>query len=339
MKALDQSFAATLLLATSTLGVVGTQTANAAEKADIALSGKMYAHYGYDLTEVPFEGYEEGDPRPNEFDIDRVYLTSKVKMNDTLSARITTDVGRTNDKKLELFIKYAYLQVKATNDIKLQFGSAGTAYVGMYDKFWGNRWLAKSFTDQEKILDSADLGVHAKGAHADGLVSWGAAVVNGTGYGNPEDDASKTAQARFSIDPLKSGGEMSLPFTVFASKDVYTLEGEDGTTTLVGSVGFDHDVVTLWGEYVTTDDGEIGGAGLSATLVGKVKDVANVVVRYDSWDPDTETEEDAHTVLRTGVTHDFAKKVSAGLIYEVTTLEALPDEPSKGVFVRMQAGF
>ena len=176
----------------------------------------------------------------------------------------------------------AYLQVKATDDIKLQFGAAGTAYVGMYDKFWGHRWLAKSFTDQEKILDSADLGVHASGAHADGLVSWGAAVVNGAGYGNPEDDASKAAQARLTVDPLKSGGEMSLPFTVFASKDVYTFEDEEGTTTLVGSVGFDHDVVTVWGEYVTTDDGDINGAGLSATLVGKVKDVANVVVRYDS---------------------------------------------------------
>ena len=338
MNSIHRHFTGSLLFATSAMGVMA-QPAFAGDKADVSLSGKMYAHYGFNLSEVPFDGYEEGDPRPNEFDIDRVYLTSKVKMNDTVSARITTDVGRTNDKKLELFIKYAYLQVKATDDIKLQFGAAGTAYVGMYDKFWGHRWLAKSFTDQEKILDSADLGVHASGAHADGLVSWGAAVVNGAGYGNPEDDASKAAQARLTVDPLKSGGEMSLPFTVFASKDVYTFEGEEGTTTLVGSVGFDHDVVTVWGEYVTTDDGDINGAGLSATLVGKVKDVADVVVRYDSWDPDTEIEEDAHTVLRAGVTHDFAKKISAGVMYEVTTLEALPDEPSKGVFVRMQAGF
>jgi hypothetical protein len=138
---------------------------------------------------------------------------------------------------------------------------------------------------------------------------------------------------------LKAGGEMSLPFTVFASKDVYTLEDEEGTTTLVGSAGFDHDVVTIWGEYVTTDDGESNGAGLSATVVGKVKDMANLVVRYDRWDPDTETEEDAHTVVRTGVTHDFMKKISAGVMYEITTMETFPDEPFKGVFVRMQAGF
>jgi hypothetical protein len=120
---------------------------------------------------------------------------------------------------------------------------------------------------------------------------------------------------------------------------VYTIEGEDGTTTVVAATGFDHDVTTLWGEYVISDDGEIKGSGLSATAVGKVKDYVNVVVRYDSWDPDTETDDDACTVLRAGVTHDFTRTISAGAMYETTTLEAAPDDPLKGVFVRMQAGF
>ena len=53
-------------------------------------------------------------------------LDAKTKIDDTFSARITTDVGRTNDKKLELFLKYAFLQVKASDDIKLRLGSAGT---------------------------------------------------------------------------------------------------------------------------------------------------------------------------------------------------------------------
>ena len=90
---------------------------------------------------------------------------------------------------------------------------------------------------------------------------------------------------------------------------------------------------------MTTDDGEIKGSGLSTTAIGKIKDYANIVVRYDSWDPDTETDDDAYTVLRAGVTHDFAKNISAGVMYETTTLEVAPDDPLKGVFVRMQAGF
>jgi hypothetical protein len=296
----------------------------------------IFAHYGYDLTE-PANDADADQPSANEFDIDRVYLDFKTKIDNDFSVRITSDVGRTNDKKLELFLKYAYLQAKVTQGVKLRIGSAGTPMVGFSDKFWGQRWLAKSFTDQEKILSSADLGVHALGKHADGLVSWSAAIINGEGYGNPEINSAKAAQARLTVDPLH--GDLKLPISVFASQDVYAVEGEDETTTLVASVGFAHDAINVWGEYVTNTAGDASGSGMSTNAVGKVQDLFNVVVRYDSWDPDTETDDDAHTMLRAGLTKDFVKKVSGGLIYERTTLEADEDNPSQGVFLRMQAGF
>ena len=106
------------------------QPVAASEGPQIKSGALIFAHYGVDLSEQPTEDHSEGDPRPNEFDIDRVYLDFKTKIDDTFSARITSDVGRTNDKKLELFLKYAFLQVKASDDIKLRFGSAGTPQVG-----------------------------------------------------------------------------------------------------------------------------------------------------------------------------------------------------------------
>ena len=276
--------------------------------ADTKVGGLIFAHYHYDLTET-----DSDESGPNEFDIKRVYLDYKNTIDNTLSVRITTDVGRTNDKKLESFLKYAYLQAKLVEGIKIRVGSAGTPMVGFSDKFWGQRWLSKSFTDQEKILSSADLGVHALGKHSDGLFSWSAAVINGEGYGNPESNTAKAAQARITVDPLH--GDLKLPISVFASQDINVLDGDDATSTLVASVGFSHDAVKVWGEYVTNTEGDIEGAGLSTNAVGKVQDLFNVVVRYDSWDPDTDADDDAHTKLRAGVTKDFAKKVSAGLIF------------------------
>jgi len=314
-----------------------SQSAWAGDAPQIKAGALLFAHYGVDISEQPTEEFAEGDPRPNEFDIDRVYLNFKTKIDDTFSARITTDVGRTNDKKLELFLKYAYLQVKASDDIKVRFGSAGNPQVGFSDKFWGQRWLAKSFTDQEKILSSADVGVHALGEHADGLFGWSTALVNGEGYGNPEADAAKAAELRLTVDPLH--GDIKLPISIFASRDVFTHEDIDPTTTLVASIGFAQEYVDVWGEYVTDTTGELDGAGLSTNMVAKVPDLFNVVVRYDMWDPDTETDVDAHATIRAGLTKDFAKKISAGVIYEQTREETDMDNPSKGIFLRMQAGY
>ena len=328
---------ATIAQLVALTAAVSTQTAMANDAPAVKTGGLIFAHYGYDLTEVPSEEYEEGDPRPNEFDIDRVYLNFKTKIDDTFSVRITSDVGRTNDKKLELFLKYAYLQVKASDEIKLRFGSAGTPQVGFSDKFWGQRWLAKSFTDQEKILSSADLGIFALGSHADGLFSWSTAIINGEGYGNPESDTDKAAQVRLTVDPLN--GDIKLPISIFASRDVFTHEDIDPTTTMVASVGLAHEYVNVWGEYVTDTAGELGGAGVSTNVIVKVPDLLNVVARYDMWDPDKNTETDAHATTRAGITKDFAKKISAGLMYEQTQEEADMENPSKGLFLRMQAGF
>ena len=104
---------------------------------------------------------------------------------------------------------------------------------GLSDKFWGGRWLAKSFIDQEGAVDSADIGVHALGKHADGMFKWGAAIVNGEGYGNPDMDNDKTFQARATVDPLN--GDIKLPISVYVSQEFYTPEDVDGQNIIIAS--------------------------------------------------------------------------------------------------------
>ena len=78
---------------------------------------------------------------------------------------------------------------------------------------------------------------------------------------------------------------------------------------------------------------------MSFSLVGKVPKVLNVVGRYDTWDPNAKTEKDEHATIRVGLAKDFAKVISAGLTFEHTTHASDPNQPEKGIFFRMRAGF
>jgi len=323
-------------------------TAWAEGKPRIDWGALIFAHYGYMLGEEA-EHY-------NEFDIDRAYLTARSKLSNNLGVRFTTEVGRAEpqgvdvdgdgssdievpeDEKIRVFLKYAYLEWDVTDDVKLRFGSAGSAFVGYYDDFWGQRYIAKAFTDDHSILDSADIGVHALGSHADGLFSWQSSLVNGEGYGSAEVSATKALQARVTVDPMASQ-ESSLPISAFISQDVMAPDEEDPVTTLAGAAGYSMEYLTFWGEYAVQSQANLTGAGYSATIMPKIPDVLNLLARYDHWDPDGETDEDAQTTIRTGITRDFLKKVSGALTYERTTTEAALDVPEHGVYIRMQAGF
>ena len=300
-------------------------------KPDLKIGGLIFANYHYDLT--------DGAEPNNKFEIQRVYLNFKAKMTEEFSARVTTDVGTIksydDDQKIRPFLKYAYLEYKNKDlGMKLRFGAAGTPFIGKHDKFVGQRWISKAFTDQYKVLSSSDLGLHVMGKHFDGMFDYQVSIINGSGYGKKEADDGKAAQLRLTVDPL-AGGEMSMPISAFISYDVGA--GSDAAMIAAGSVGFKHDMGKAWGEFVMTSDDDITGMGFSATLLPKIPSVGNLMVRLDSMDPNTDVDDDAVMRIIGGVTHDFAKKISVGLIYERSMPEA--GEDGHTVFVKTQAGF
>jgi hypothetical protein len=297
----------------------------------IKVGGIIYANYHYDLSEA-------AEPN-NKFEVNRVYLNFKAKMTEDFSARVTTDVGTIKsydaDEKIRPFLKYAYLEYNNfAPGMKLRFGAAGTGFIGKHDKFVGQRWIAKALTDEYKILSSSDLGIHLIGKHMDGLIDYQVSVMNGSGYGKKEYDDGKAAQLRMTVDPL-SGGDMSMPISAFISYDVGA--GSHAAMVAAGSVGFKNELGTAWGEFVFTSADDVTGMGFSATLLPKIPSVGNLMARIDRTDPNTEVDDDAVMRIIGGLTHDFAKKISVGLIYERSMPEVGVD--SHAVFVKTQAGF
>jgi len=333
------------------IGLTITGTAQA-DDSTTAVSGVMYSHFSVDMT--------DGADNATNFGLDRAYLTAKRSVTDTLSTRLTLDVGRAKsqsielsdadgevfevsipeDTKLRFFMKYAYLQWDTPMDgVTMRFGAAGTPWVGFADKFWGHRYVSKAFTDRNKILSSSDLGLHFVGAHNDGMLSWQANFINGEGYGSPEDGPDKTTQVRVTADLLAGNDSSSLPISAFASTELLNADDDDPTTVVIGSVGYKMSSLAVWGEYVMEMEGDVTGSGYSGVVRPSVGDIGSVIVRYDHWDPDTDTADDASTTIIAGVSKDFAKKISTALTYERQTEEVAIDTPSHGVFIRTQTGF
>ncbi|MDY6935399.1 MAG: hypothetical protein SVZ03_14385 [Spirochaetota bacterium] len=145
---------------------------------NIDLSGKIYFNWHTAYTQ---DAYNQ-----NTFEIQRLYLTWKEKFNDIFSAKVTTDISKTEKncdvvldfdddgiidhtisdnrtQKYELNVKYAYLQteLKHVENIhdklkaNVTIGMIATPIIGFIDKQSDARWIHKnSIDDSKKIVGS-----------------------------------------------------------------------------------------------------------------------------------------------------------------------------------------
>ncbi len=306
-------------------------------------SGVIYAHYLYTLTDGA-DGY-------NEFGVDRVYLRTDVQINKRFSTRVTLDADRVKplvladgssnilDTKYRVFVKHAYLSVKELGPLEIRAGMIDTPYAPYYDNLFGNRYLTESFGKNAGVLETADLGVALLGKHADGLVDWNVSLLNGEGYGKIEVDAGKSVQARVSVDPLAKMEDRDLPITAFASMSGHPSSSGEPTLVFGGSAGFQMPRLFVWAEVLTKMEGSVTGLGYSATLNPRLPKYAGLVFRYDHWDPDGSTDDDATTTLMGALEKDFTEKIAIAVTYDRSWNDAAPDDAAHAVGVRMQAGF
>lgn len=304
--------------------------------------GLIFMQWGIDVS--------EGKDLANALDVTRAYFGARQDVGEHVAARVLIDAGRGPDAgKQWVFVKNAYAEWKdPAPGVKLQAGMIGTPYIGYAEKFWGQRYAQKAFADEYKLLSSADFGLGASGSHAGGLLDWHLVAVNGEGYGKPEVDATKTFQARVSVDPLAKGGKLNLVLTGFGSygtaaadidPDTDGKQVGDATLQYAGALGFRMENLVVWGEYDGRQVGDATTAGWSATLMPRAQKVGAVYARYDHFDPDADAADDATDRIILGVSHDFAKKVGLAVQYDRAMPEASPETPAHGVYLKAQAGF
>lgn len=163
--------------------------------------GKVFWNYHEDLT-------EDAEQR-NTFELQRAYLGYKYSFSENISGKITLDAGRQVKNDGEVLapysaqLKIAQLDWKVADPIKLSIGLIGLKQFDTQEKFWGYRYLFKSFQDEFAFGSSADLGVNAEIKLAKTLKA-SVFVLNGEGYSRLQDDMGRMkAGANLIFEPIE----------------------------------------------------------------------------------------------------------------------------------------
>ena len=103
------------------------------------------------------------------FELERSYLGYEYKLVDGLSVKGVMDIGKSSDVsdyQRIAYIKNAMVSWKKGN-FTLNGGLISTTQFNFQEKFWGYRYIMKSFQDEYKFGSSADLGLSASCKFAD----------------------------------------------------------------------------------------------------------------------------------------------------------------------------
>lgn len=215
------------------------------------------------------------------FELDRSYLGYEYELGHGLKIKGVIDIGKSldvNDYQRIAYIKNAMLSWKYKK-LTLNAGLISTIQFGLQEKFWGNRYLMKSFQDYYGFGSSADLGLSASYKITD-WVSVDAILVNGEGYKKVQVNDGLMYGAGITLQPI--GG---LTLRVYgAFNESGDKEGKD-SYNLSTFIGYKNQTFALAGEYNRIEHAKFVPnnhmEGVSVYGSAKLSKVINVFGRYD----------------------------------------------------------
>ena len=117
------------------------------------------------------------------FELDRSYLGYEYNFGKGVSVKGVLDIGQS--KNIDDYHHFAYIKNALVKWNKgrftLQGGMIGMTQFNYQEKFWGYRYIYKSFQDQYKFGSSADLGISASYNFAPWIEA-DVVIANGEGY-------------------------------------------------------------------------------------------------------------------------------------------------------------
>lgn len=134
---------------------------------------KVFANYNSNL------GGNDQAEAHDAMELKRTYLGYQSHLSEHYSMKVIMDVGNSSGK-YSAYLKTAELKYKK-NNWTLNLGLIGTKQFKVQEKFWGYRYLQKSYQDQYKYNSSADLGL-AVSYKVNKMLYVDAIVQNGEGY-------------------------------------------------------------------------------------------------------------------------------------------------------------
>jgi len=242
---------------------------------------KVFWNYHIDLT--------NDVSKTSAFELKRSYFGYKYAFSNKISAKLTLDVGNNDGgSAYTAFLKVAQLDWKVADKVKLSMGLIGLKQHNDQEKFWGYRYLFKSFQDQYGFSTSADLGVNAEFSLIDGLKA-NVSITNGEGYKKVQDsDGNQKIAGNLVYSPIKN-------FTTKVYVDTQPTTDGDAITTYSFFAGYKESTWRLGAEYNVQNNAtkyaspaankDLDGFSLYTTYL--ISDKVEIFGRYDQLGSNT----------------------------------------------------
>ncbi|MEA3493513.1 MAG: hypothetical protein U9R38_03895 [Candidatus Margulisiibacteriota bacterium] len=317
------------------------------------VAGRAYIYYQKDLL----------DDSVNKFDISRVYLDYKKKLNQDTAVRFTTDIGRETyveavdfsgqdvdtDTRMQVYLKYAYFDIGGLNVPyiglqTLRVGQSATHWIDFMQKNWKFRYVAKTMTDKYKLFSSADLGLAALGTldFADfeipylNKVSYHALLMNGSGYKKAESNGGKDIGLTLKTEPVRWGKKDYITTAVgFLVEDVplssLDTSGLAKKATAMVSYAFSKPAKGIaYAEYANQLESTNGGLSVGGQY--QVCQDTNAFARIDNY-----KKSGSDYVLRiAGVEYNWGKNVKLALDYQHETKNSADNSKKVAIHTRIK---
>ena len=294
------------------LGMLCLILAGPSEAADAQFKGMVFGDY-YFVASGPQE-------KENGFQIRRIYLTHDLRWNDALSGRVrleANDGGFNSEKKLEVYVKNAYLHLK--NDRHAVYaGMSGTPTWNVSEGVWGYRSISKTIMDRNKIASSADIGIAYRGRlDEDGKVNARLMLGNGSGVRSEKNNGKRI----YGLLHFKPG---ALNATAYADWERRT--GGEDRATVAAFVGLMnekfHGGVEGFVQWRNAADTQARGISLFGT--GRIGAKTKVFARGDLFDPNDKSDKDHEYFFLGGL--DFEPVKGIHVMPNVLVTQAVDDE-------------
>jgi len=200
------------------------------------ISARIFTHFNTSL---------DLDNPATTFEVRRAYFGYKRELNTHFSAEVKLDIGSIDDQsefsliRRYTYFKNAYISYNIGN-IKSWFGLMDMLQFKVQEKFWGYRYLYKSYMDEYRFGPSADLGAGIQYSPSR-FITTDLVLSNGEGYQNLQYDKTYKLGLGLSLNPT---GKLSM-------RTYYTIHTQEHPQmSFVGFIGYRMEHLRIGGEYV-----------------------------------------------------------------------------------------
>lgn len=302
-------------------------------------SGLMFGDYFYNAA-----AHDASQKDLNGFQFRRIYITTDYTISDNFNTRFRLESDQSNNSltpggKLGVMVKDAWLQWKNIfKGSNLIVGISPTPAFDVSEGAWGHRYVEKTILDLFGVVPSRDFGVDLKGNFGDGsIVKYWVKIGNNSGN-SPEANKHKRFYGMLQFDPSENivftvyGDYASAPqkFDAFdkTSKSNNSFVGaaffnykQKGVFS-VGVEGFIKSQQNNFAANVNSALASQNGSGISVWGFVNITENAQLVGRFDTYDPNSDLSNDGKGLILAGVQFNPIKNVSVTPNVEVITYQA-----------------